>query len=86
MGYYKVGQEMLLCGAGSLLQGGAIGCYKMGQLFSKVNQVLQNGTRANTNWISNFLQLFSIVIVNGGGIKKWDSVITKWDNYFKESK
>ena len=61
-------------------------CYKMGQLFSKVNQVLQSGTRANRNWISNFLQLFSIVIANGGGIKKWDSVITKWDNYFKESK
>ena len=58
----------------------------MGQLFAKVNQVLQSGTRANRNWISNFLQLFSIVIANGGGIKKWDSVITKWDNYFKESK
>ena len=47
---------------------------------------MQSGTRANKNWISNFLQHFSIVIANGGGIKKWDSVITQWDNYFKESK
>ena len=56
----------------------------MGQLFYKVDQVLQSGARANTKWISNFLKFCPIVIANGAGVKKWDNVITKWDNYFKE--
>ena len=57
----------------------------MEQLFYKVDQVLQSGARANSKWISSFLHFCPFIIANGAGVKKWDSVITKWDNYFKES-
>ena len=57
MGYYKVGQGMLLCGAGSLLQGGAIAITNYNRFFTKwtryckvkppANKTASQGARTN---------------------------------------